>query len=127
MGQVLGDPVAIGIYLGLPLGKILRIWGSVVLLTRFTRLRLGHGVDSADVLALSAIAGIGFTVSLLIAGLAFGQGATADHASAAVILGTTISALLGAGLLQHRMRQPRRGTPSTRGHVMRPHHEHDHR
>lgn len=127
VGQVLGDPVAIGIYLGLPLGKILGIWGSVVLLTRFTRLRLGHGVDSADVLALSAIAGIGFTVSLLIAGLAFGQGATADHASAAVILGTTISALLGAGLLQHRMRQPRRGTPSTRGHVMRPHHEHDHR
>lgn len=127
LGQVLGDPVAIGIYLGLPLGKILGIWGSVVLLTRFTRLRLGHGVDSADVLALSAIAGIGFTVSLLIAGLAFDGGATADHARAAVILGTMASAVLGAGLLQHRVRQPHRGAPSTRGRVMRPHHEHGHR
>ncbi|BDA65278.1 Na+/H+ antiporter NhaA [Actinomyces capricornis] len=124
LGEVLTDPVSMGVYLGLPVGKILGIWGSVVVLTRLTRLHLGHGVDSADVLALSAIAGIGFTVSLLIAGLAFGEGPTTDHARAAVILGTLISAILGAGLLQHRVRQPRRGRPSTRGHVMRPHHEH---
>ena len=52
LDEVLSDPVAIGIYLGLPLGKILGIWGSVVVLTRLTRLRLGHGVDNADVLAL---------------------------------------------------------------------------
>ncbi|CAM2857486.1 Na+/H+ antiporter NhaA [Actinomyces slackii] len=121
-GQVITDPVSMGIYLGLPLGKILGIWGSVVLLTRFTRLHLGHGIDNADILALSAIAGIGFTVSLLIAGLAFGDGPLTDHARAAVILGTAISTILGAGLVQHRVRQPRRGQPSTRGHVMRPRH-----
>ncbi|RJF42470.1 Na+/H+ antiporter NhaA [Actinomyces sp. 2119] len=120
--EALADPAAIGVYLGLPVGKVLGIWGAVVLLTRFTSLRLGHGVDNPDVLALAAIAGIGFTVSLLIAGLAFGEGPTTDHARAAVLLGTAISAVLGAVLLRHRVRQPRRGAPSTRGHVMRPHH-----
>lgn len=114
LGQVLTDPVAVGVYLGLPLGKVLGIWGSVVLLTRFTGLRLGHGVDAPDVLALSAIAGIGFTVSLLISKLAFGAGTTADHASAAVLLGTALAAVLGAVLLQLRVRTHRRGTPSAR-------------
>ena len=84
LDEVLSDPVAIGIYLGLPLGKILGIWGSVVVLTRLTRLRLGHGVDNADVLAFSAVTGIGFTVALLMAGLAFTEGATTEHAHAAV-------------------------------------------
>lgn len=120
LGEMLSDPVAVGIYLGLPAGKILGIWGSVVVLTRFTGLRLGHGVDAADVLGLSAIAGIGFTVSLLIAGLAFGEGAVTDHARAAVLVGTAISAVLGAVLLQVRVRTARRGTGSTRTHVMRP-------
>lgn len=114
LGQVLTDPVAVGVYLGLPLGKILGIWGSVVVLTRFTGLRLGHGVDTPDVLGLATIAGIGFTVSLLIAGLAFGEGSTTEHARAAVLLGTAISAVLGAVLLQLRVRTHRRGTPSAR-------------
>lgn len=122
--SALSDPVAVGVYLGLPLGKIVGIWGSVVLLTRFTSLKLGHGVDSPDVLALSAIAGIGFTVSLLVAGLAFGEGPTSDHARAAVLVGTLISAVLGAVLLQLRVRTQRRGRPSTRGHVVRPHRPH---
>ena len=122
LGEVMTDPVAIGIYLGLPLGKIVGIWGSVVLLTRLTRLRLGHGVDSPDVLALATIAGIGFTVSLLVAGLAFGQGTTADHARVAVLVGTAISAVGGAVLLHLRVRTQRRGRPSTRSHVMRARH-----
>lgn len=124
LDEVLSDPVAIGIYLGLPLGKILGIWGSVVLLTRLTRLRLGHGVDNADVLALSAVAGIGFTVALLMAGLAFTEVATTEHARAAVILGTAISAAAGALLLRHRVRQPHRGTGSTRTHIVHPDHPH---
>lgn len=120
LGEVLTDPVAVGIYLGLPIGKILGIWGSVVVLTRVTRLRLGHGVDSPDVLGISAVAGIGFTVSLLVAGLAFGEGDVTDHARAAVLLGTAASAVLGAVLLQLRLRTARRGLPSTRTHVIRP-------
>ncbi len=114
--EILTDPVAIGIYLGLPLGKILGIWGSVTFLSRTTPLRLGHGLDAPDVFALSAVTGIGFTVALLIAGLAFGEGAaTTDHARAAVILGTGISAVLGAVLLRRRVTTPRRGPGAQRG------------
>lgn len=107
--QVLTDPVAVGIFLGLPLGKILGIWGCVVAFTRYTRLRLGQGIDNQDVLAISALAGIGFTVSLLIAGLAFTEATTTDHARAAVLLGTLIAIVLGAVLLRLRVRAQRRG------------------
>ena len=115
LAQVLTDPVALGIYLGLPLGKILGIWGCVVVLTRVTRLRLGHGIDNQDVLAISALAGIGFTVSLLIAGLAFTEATTTDHARAAVLLGTLIAIVLGAVLLRLRVRTQRRG-PGANNH-----------
>ncbi|MCL3776616.1 MULTISPECIES: Na+/H+ antiporter NhaA [unclassified Actinomyces] len=115
LALVLSDPVAIGIYLGLPLGKVLGIWGCVVVLTRYTRLHLGHGIDNQDVLALSALAGIGFTVSLLIAGLAFTDPTTTDHARAAVLLGTLIAAVLGAVLLRLRVRTQRRG-PGANAH-----------
>lgn len=117
LASVLTDPVAVGVYVALPVGKILGIWGSVVLLTRFTRLRLGHGVDNADILAVSAVTGIGFTVSLLIASLAFDDAAAASHARAAVLVGTFVSAALGAVLLRRRVRTSRRGTGSTRTRV----------
>lgn len=119
LASVLTDPVAVGVYVALPVGKILGIWGSVVLLTRFTRLRLGHGVDNADILAVSAVTGIGFTVSLLIASLAFDDAAAASHARAAVLVGTFLSAALGAVLLRRRVRTTRRGTGSTRTRVWR--------
>ncbi|WP_245637404.1 Na+/H+ antiporter NhaA [Actinomyces vulturis] len=110
IGQVLVDPVALGIYVGMPVGKILGIWGSVMLLVRFTPLHLGHGLDGKDVFAVSALTGIGFTVALLISVLAFGEGnAVTEHARAAVILGTMISAGLGTVLLQRRVHTARRG------------------
>ena len=85
------------------------------MLTRVTRLRLGHGIDNQDVLAISALAGIGFTVSLLIAGLAFTEATTTDHARAAVLLGTLIAIVLGAVLLRLRVRTQRRG-PGANNH-----------
>ena len=119
LAAMVTDPVAAGIYLALPIGKVLGIWGSVVLLTRFTRLRLGHGIDNPDILAVSALAGIGFTVSLLLAGLAFSDPLTSGYARAAVLLGTGIAAVGGGVLLQLRVRTHRRGLPSTRTRVVR--------
>lgn len=105
-GQMLSDPVAMGIYLGLPFGKCIGIFGGVFLLVKVFRLRLGNGVDLPDIFGVSLVAGIGFTVSLLIATLSFDA---ADphgaHARVAVILGSLISMVLGGIALRVRANQ----------------------
>jgi NhaA family Na+:H+ antiporter len=103
LGGMLADPVAVGVYVGLPLGKVLGIWGGVALLTKLTRLRLGDGITLADIFPTAMVAGIGFTVSLLIASLSFDPADPASaHARVAVLLGSLIAAVLGAILLRVR-------------------------
>lgn len=109
LGEVLGDPIAIGVIAGLVVGKVLGIWGGVAILTKVTPLRLGHGVDLADLLGVAMLAGIGFTVSLLIAELSFGATPAGDHAKFAVLLGSLISAVLGGLTLRARARVRVRG------------------
>ncbi|QJC22402.1 Na+/H+ antiporter NhaA [Arcanobacterium buesumense] len=114
-GAMLVDPVSMGIYLGLPLGKFLGIFGGVVLMIKVFRLKLGHGVDLPDIFAISWVAGIGFTVSLLIATLSFAEGNPhGPHARVAVILGSLLSLILGALFLIRRARQQQRGAIAKR-------------
>lgn len=102
----MSDPVTFAIALALPFGKLLGIWGSVAVLTRTTRLRLGNGVDLPDIAAIALLAGIGFTVAMLVAHLAFvGDEVETFHASFGVIVGTFLSALLGAIALKWRTSQ----------------------
>lgn len=113
--EVVTDPVSVGIMIGLPLGKLLGIWGTVVVMTKFTPLRLGHGVDWQDIFAIALLAGIGFTVALLVAGLAFPVGSPeADHAAMGVILGTFIAAIGGAVALRRRVAVHARGRAARR-------------
>lgn len=109
IGGALADPVTLGVAIALPLGKVLGIWGSVALLTRFTKLRLGHGVDLPDVAAMGLLAGIGFTVAMLIGGLAFTDEVTVFHARFGVIIGTFASAILAAIALKLRLSVRSRG------------------
>lgn len=105
LGSALADPITYAIALALPLGKLIGIWGSVAVLTRFTRLRLGHGIDSPDIAAIALLAGIGFTVAMLVAQLAFVDPAQLLNASFGVILGSFLAALLGAIALKWRTSQ----------------------
>ena len=109
LGDVLGDPISIGVMAGLVLGKPLGIWGGVALIVRTTRLKLGNGMDLPDLAGVSMLAGIGFTVSLLIAELSFGATTEGDHAKFAVILASVVSAVAGALALQLRARVRIRG------------------
>lgn len=105
VGEMLADPVAIGVYLGLPLGKFLGIFGGVALLVLVFRLKLGEGMSLGDVAPVSLVAGIGFTVSLLIASLSFpADDPHSGHARVAVILGSLLAAVLGAVALRLRAR-----------------------
>lgn len=110
----LGDPVTLGIALALPLGKFLGIWGSVWALTKWTKLRLAHGVDLPDVAAMALLAGIGFTVAMLIGGLAFTDELLIAHARLGVIIGTFASAILGAIALKMRTSVHIRGDAAKR-------------
>lgn len=100
---MLTDPAAIGIYLGLPIGKTIGITLGVILLVYVFKLKLGKGLSIPDIMAVSMVSGIGFTVSLLIATLSFAADDPAGpHARVAVLLGTLISLILGAILLRWR-------------------------
>ena len=109
LGAALADTVTLGIAGGLVLGKAVGVLGSTWLVQRFTRARLADELTWWDVLGLSLLAGIGFTVSLLVGELAFGTGTPQDdHVKIGVLTGSLLAALLATVLLRVRARHLRR-------------------
>ncbi|WP_282780001.1 Na+/H+ antiporter NhaA [Nocardia sp. CC201C] len=107
--EALTDPVAIGIVAGLVLGKSFGIFGTTFAAARWTRARLDPGLRWIDVYGAALLAGIGFTVSLLISELAFGPGSPhAEHAKIGVLCGSLTAAVLAAVILRIRNRAYRR-------------------
>ena len=106
LGDSLSDRVAIGIVVGLLVGKPLGILAATWLLARFTRADLDPDIGWVDVLGLSVLAGIGFTVSLLIGELAFGAGnEREEHVKVAVLVGSLLAALVAGVFLRLRSRR----------------------
>jgi NhaA family Na+:H+ antiporter len=105
---VVSEPEPLGVALGLAAGKVLGIFCGSYLAVRFTRARLSPDLAWADVIAVAMLAGIGFTVSLLIGELAYADPADLEHIKAAVLLGSLISALLACVLLRLRNNKYRR-------------------
>ncbi|ELS55147.1 Na+/H+ antiporter NhaA [Streptomyces viridochromogenes] len=109
LGDVFTQPETLGVVLGLVVGKTVGIFGGTWLTARFTRASLSDDLEWADVFAVAALAGIGFTVSLLIGELAFeGDAALSDEVKAAVLLGSLIAAVLATVLLKIRNTKYRR-------------------
>ncbi|MFK3730013.1 Na+/H+ antiporter NhaA [Streptomyces sp. NPDC088090] len=104
--DVFTQPVTLGVVLGLVVGKAVGIFGGTWLAARFTRAELNPQLVWPDVFALATLAGIGFTVSLLIGELAFvGDPALTDEVKAAVLMGSLIAAACAALLLKLRVRK----------------------
>jgi Na+:H+ antiporter, NhaA family len=97
------DPVVIGVVAGLVIGKPVGVLGGAYLVTRVTHAQLSPELSWRDVIGVAILAGIGFTVSLLVSELSF-NGETRDAAKAAVLAGSLFSAVLGALVLGHRDR-----------------------
>ena len=106
--HVFTDPEPLGVVVGLVAGKILGIFLGTYLAARFTRATLNPELAWADVFGLATLAGIGFTVALLIGELAFPEPAEGEHVKAAVLVGSLIAAVLAAVLLRRRNRIYRR-------------------
>ncbi|WP_425246113.1 Na+/H+ antiporter NhaA [Streptomyces sp. NEAU-NA10] len=109
LGDVFTQPETLGVVLGLVVGKTIGIFGGTWLTVRFTRASLSEDLAWADLFAVASLAGIGFTVSLLIGELAFdGDAALTDEVKAAVLLGSLIAATLATALLKVRNAKYRR-------------------
>lgn len=93
LAESLRSPVVWGIVAGLVLGKLVGIGGSALVAARLGAGRLPQGVGPGQVLGGAALSGIGFTVSLLIAHLAFGP-----ELREQATVGVLISLVLATGL-----------------------------
>ncbi|WP_084638132.1 Na+/H+ antiporter NhaA [Gordonia shandongensis] len=112
------QPVSVGVFLGLVIGKVIGVMTTTFLVTRLTPLRLGDGIALRDLIPVCFLTGIGFTVALLIAELSFSHvsGIPSDHEPAAkvgILLGSLAAAILGAVMLRVDARRKRHwaGTP----------------
>ncbi|PYI68346.1 hypothetical protein CVV68_05900 [Arthrobacter livingstonensis] len=103
------DTVAIGIVVALVAGKFIGVLGSTWLVTKTTKATLDDGLAWIDVAGLALLAGVGFTVSLLISELSFGDGSPHfNHAKVAILAGSVIAALLASVVLRIRNKHYRR-------------------
>ncbi|MFP3578580.1 Na+/H+ antiporter NhaA [Arthrobacter sp. SIMBA_036] len=108
VGAALRDPVALGIAAALVVGKAVGVFGTTFLVTKTTRASLDSSIAWIDLFGLALLAGIGFTVSLLIGELSFGPASPhTDHAKVAILAGSLVSALLAAVVLKARNRRYR--------------------
>lgn len=107
--DALTSPVGLGIILGLVLGKPLGIVASTWVLTRFTRATLDDSVRWIDLAGVGTLAGVGFTVSLLVGELSFGVGTPpGDAAKVGVLMASVLAAVAAALILVPRNRRYRR-------------------
>lgn len=114
LAESLLSPVAVGIIAGLVLGKSIGITASTFLVTRIPGITLDRSIKWVDVLGMAFVAGIGFTVSLLVGELAFGaDGAEAQYVKVGVLCGSLLAAVIGALILAVRNRKYRADSSSS--------------
>jgi NhaA family Na+:H+ antiporter len=103
--EALAHPVTAGIALGLFIGKPVGILACVWLTTRLGVARLPEGADWLGLLGVAWLAGIGFTMSLFIGVLAFEEAGLLDQVRLGVLVGSTLAALAGAGVIMAAARR----------------------
>jgi NhaA family Na+:H+ antiporter len=104
-GALLHSPVAWGVVAGLLLGKPIGIIAACWLTVKLRITRLPGSVTWLQIAGIGVLAGIGFTVSLFIGGLAFEDQTHLDAAKTAVLLASMVAGCAGFFAL-------RRATPS---------------
>ncbi|WP_307317870.1 Na+/H+ antiporter NhaA [Microbacterium sp. SORGH_AS_0421] len=106
--RAVADPVTLGVAAGLVLGKPLGILLGVRLLTLVTKVRLDPALKWIDLAGVGLLAGIGFTVSLLIAELSFPDGSPhTDDAKIAIMVASLLASVLASSVLLVRNRRYR--------------------
>ena len=105
--------ITIGIVVGLVLGKLVGVAGAIAIATKLGIGRLPAGVTMRHIVGMAGIAGIGFTVSIFIAGLAYSDAAATDEAKIGVLVASVIAAIVGSLILLRGRTASERATPSS--------------
>lgn len=115
LASAFADPITIGIVVGLVIGKPIGILATTFLLSRLPALRLDETLRWPDLTGMAFLAGIGFTVSLLVGELAYGSSSVADeHVKIGVLVGSFVAAVLGGIVLAARnVRARQRHAPAS--------------
>jgi NhaA family Na+:H+ antiporter len=92
--------IAWGIFFGLVIGKPLGVLIATIAAKRSKLADFPDGATNTSILATGSAAGIGFTVAIFIADLAFDDAQTQDIAVLAVIVASVVSALLSMALFK---------------------------
>lgn len=104
ISTAINSPIAWGIFFGLVVGKPLGIFATSKLFASRGLIDLPEKTTSPGLIATGSVAGIGFTVAIFIAKLAFDDRALQDIAVMAVILGSLVSAILALALFRFTKR-----------------------
>jgi NhaA family Na+:H+ antiporter len=97
--RILAHPIGIGIVLGLVVGKQVGITTATWLVTRLGVASLPEGVTWRQVYGASWLAGIGFTMALFIASLAFEETALLASAKSGILVASVIAGVVGGAIL----------------------------
>ena len=92
-------PVIIGVSLGLILGKQLGIFSAVYILVQSKAIKMPSNTTWPEIYGTAILCGIGFTMSLFVATLAFPPGITQEMAKVGIFIGSIVAGLLGAVVL----------------------------
>ncbi|HEY5578509.1 MAG TPA: Na+/H+ antiporter NhaA, partial [Acidimicrobiia bacterium] len=103
LGEALVDPVTLGVFFGLVVGKLVGVSAFASLAVATGLGRLPRGTDWRHVVGLAALAGIGFTVALFITELAFVDETITDFAKIGTFAASIAAGVLGYAVLRaHR-------------------------
>ncbi len=95
----IGHPVAWGVVLGLAVGKPAGVWLFSFLAVRSKIAAAPANISQQQVLGAGCLCGIGFTMSLFVANLAFDEGQVLEISKIAITMASVISAILGSVFL----------------------------
>src|SRR5690606_855899 len=97
-------PVTLGVAAGLAIGKLVGIFGAVLLLVKSGIVDLPAGASWPQMLGTTLLCGIGFTMSLFISLLAFDDVLLQNEAKIGILIGSLIAGLAGFTVLRFAKR-----------------------
>ncbi len=109
IGEAVTAPIAVGTAVGLVVGKPLGILASSWIISRFKPDSMPPRVSWLHVAGIGAVAGIGFTMSLFIAGLAFSEGTNQfEQAKLGIFAAAILAAVVGVAMLTAAARRAKK-------------------
>ena len=95
MGAVMASPVTLGVLLGLLVGKPVGILLTTFAMVRFGGFSLPKNTTWGHMVGIGILGGIGFTMAILVAGLAFTDETLVMNAKVGILCGTFLAAIIG--------------------------------